>query len=289
MPLLCRAPAKVNLTLEVLRRREDGYHEIKSLVQAIALHDILTLERSAQGVEVEVRGAEIYGENLVARAATVLLEHSGADEGCRIEVEKTIPVSAGLGGGSSDAAAALVGLNELWELGLDRNELLGLGARLGSDVSVFFEGGLAKVTGRGETAEKIDSTLAGHVIICVPHDRPENKTAAAYGLLNETMFTDGEVTERFLENLRSGRHAPPSNVFDRVGRRLYPATFRDFDRVAEAGFDPIMAGAGPSFLVIRSSAADARSVRARIETLVSSSGVLMAPFVGHGVRCEPVG
>lgn len=287
MPLLCRAPAKVNLTLEVLRRREDGYHEIKSLVQAIGLYDTLTLERTPEGIAVEVRGAEISGENLVTRAAEALLEHSGVDEGCRIELDKSIPVSAGLGGGSADAAASLIGLNKLWKLGLDREDLLGLAAMLGSDVSVFLEGGLAKVTGRGEMVERIDSNLAGHVIICVPHERPEKKTAAAYGLLDETMFTDGESTERFLEDLYSGRQASPSNVFDRVRRRLYPAMSLDFDRLVEAGFDPILGGAGPSFLVIRPSAADAQLARPRIESLVSNSDVLMAPFVGHGVRCEP--
>jgi 4-diphosphocytidyl-2-C-methyl-D-erythritol kinase len=146
------SPAKVNLFLEVIARRSDGYHDIESVMQLVDLCDHVHLARKGRGIQVSVVGAELpsgHG-NLAYRAAALLMEATGLQAGVHIRLEKRIPVAGGLGGGSSNAAAVLAGLNRLYNLGRSREDLQALGARLGSDVPFFFSGGLALATGRGE-------------------------------------------------------------------------------------------------------------------------------------------
>ncbi len=148
--LVLKAYAKINLTLEVLGRREDGYHDIVSILQTIDLHDTLTLE-PAQDMALECDQSELEGpDNLVLKAAALLREATGCHQGARLKLQKGIPLAAGLGGGSSDAAAALLGLSRLWGLGLSAEKLMPLAAKLGSDVPFFLYGGTAMAQGRGE-------------------------------------------------------------------------------------------------------------------------------------------
>ncbi|HEU5320126.1 MAG TPA: 4-(cytidine 5'-diphospho)-2-C-methyl-D-erythritol kinase, partial [Methylomirabilota bacterium] len=140
--LVLTAAAKVNLALEVLSRRDDGYHEIATVMQAVDLADRLTLE-DADALEVRTAapGVPTGAGNLALRAATVLREASGSSRGVRIRLDKRIPVAAGLGGGSTDAAAVLVGLNRLWGLRWPVARLAELGTSLGMDVPFFLHGG----------------------------------------------------------------------------------------------------------------------------------------------------
>ena len=143
--LTLKARAKVNLTLEVLGRREDGYHDIASIIQTIDLCDTLSLE-PADSILFECDKPELQSQdNLALKAAYLLKASTGYDGGARITLLKGIPVSAGLGGGSSDAAATLTGLNTFWGLGLPLDELIPLAAQLGSDVPFFLHGGTAMV------------------------------------------------------------------------------------------------------------------------------------------------
>ncbi|GBC76376.1 4-diphosphocytidyl-2-C-methyl-D-erythritol kinase [bacterium HR07] len=166
-----RACAKINLGLRVLGRRPDGYHEIETFFQSVDLHDTLTLEfieRPEIQLEVVSPWALPPGrENLVYRAAELVLAHAGLRAGVRILLKKRIPVGAGLGGGSSDAAATLVGLRELFQLRLSDTELHRLALNLGSDVPYFLMGGLCRGRGRGEILEKIPSLLCGHSFVLV--------------------------------------------------------------------------------------------------------------------------
>jgi 4-diphosphocytidyl-2-C-methyl-D-erythritol kinase len=158
------APAKVNLFLDVLGKRPDGYHDIATLMLAIGLYDTLVLREEASGslhLACYRRDLSTGPENLVLRAAELLRERTGCTKGCRMRLVKRIPMAAGLGGGSSDAAAALFGLNRLWQLGLSRAELASLGAELGSDVPFFFHTPAAWCTGRGEIVEP---TAAGQTL-----------------------------------------------------------------------------------------------------------------------------
>lgn len=146
--LSLRAPAKINWFLRVLSRRDDGYHEIVSVIQCVSLYDEISFERSGSII---VEGMDIPpSENLVYRAAVALRRYASYRGGARITVKKRIPIAAGLGGGSSDAACTLQGLNALWELGVPREDLQSIGSDIGSDVPFFFQAPLALVEGRGE-------------------------------------------------------------------------------------------------------------------------------------------
>lgn len=151
-----RANAKVNLWLRVVGKRADGFHDIETVFRSVGLADELAFEVAGDGIDVAMsyRGAapeEIgLSDNLVYRAASALRDHAGMDRGARIEVTKSIPLGAGLGGGSADAAAAFVALNDLWSAGLDDRALSSLAAQNGSDTAFCIRGGVAVGRGRGE-------------------------------------------------------------------------------------------------------------------------------------------
>src|SRR5438552_1098782 len=151
--LVVWAPAKVNLFLEVLGKRPDGYHEIATLMAAVGLYDTLVFKEEPSG-EVRLRSSNsdlsTGPENLVLRAVELVRQHTGSKRGVAIRLIKRIPLAAGLAGGSTDAAATLAGLNQLWRLGLETKDLAGLAAQLGSDVPFFFAAPAAWCTGRGE-------------------------------------------------------------------------------------------------------------------------------------------
>ncbi|HXX54144.1 MAG TPA: 4-(cytidine 5'-diphospho)-2-C-methyl-D-erythritol kinase [Thermodesulfovibrionales bacterium] len=173
--LTLEAPAKINWFLNVLGKREDGYHDIVSLMQCITLSDSLVLEESST-VEVSTH-ADIPREgNLVYKAARLMREKAGIASGVKITLHKEIPLAAGLGGGSSDAAAALMGLRRLWDLDLTQNEVAGLGELLGSDVPFFFRGPASLVEGRGEVVSPVEIRRSYPLLIV----KPEISISAAW-------------------------------------------------------------------------------------------------------------
>jgi len=173
--LTLEAPAKINWFLNVLGKREDGYHDIVSLMQCITLSDSLVLEESPT-VEVSTH-ADIPREgNLVYKAARLMREKAGIASGVKITLHKEIPLAAGLGGGSSDAAAALMGLRRLWDLDLTQNEVAGLGELLGSDVPFFFRGPASLVEGRGEVVSPVEIRRSYPLLIV----KPEISISAAW-------------------------------------------------------------------------------------------------------------
>jgi len=192
-PLREPAWAKVNLALEVLGRRPDGYHEIVSIMQTISLADTLLIG-PGNGLEFSCSMPELsVPENLVMRAAKLLKGRFSISQGARMHLHKRIPMQAGLGGGSSDAAAAIRGLNRLWELQLSWKDMRCLGAELGSDVPHSIRGGLALVSGRGEVVQKIPkSQPRRHYLLQMPHFR--SSTEAVYDALLAEDFTAGDRT-----------------------------------------------------------------------------------------------
>lgn len=157
--LIVHSPAKVNLHLEVLGRRPDGYHELRTLFAAVGLWDTLVLRAQAGEeitLEVSPAGVVSVGEdNLVVQAARALQRYARKPLGAHLVLHKRIPVASGLGGGSSDAAAALVGLNRLWEIGAELGELHSIAVRLGADVPFFLVGGAAWGQGRGNELQPL--------------------------------------------------------------------------------------------------------------------------------------
>ena len=166
--LIERAYAKLNLTLEVLRKRSDGYHDIISIVQTVDLFDTLSFSPS-DDLTLDCDDEELPNEsNLVLQAAEALRSASGVDSGARIGLDKRIPVSAGLGGGSADAAATLRGLNKLWGLGLNTGELAEIAESVGADVPFLVEGGPALMQGKGEKLKRLPAPRFERIVILVP-------------------------------------------------------------------------------------------------------------------------
>ena len=168
-------PAKVNLHLEILGRRPDGWHELRTVYQSIDLRDHLTVEPARDdelSLVVTPSGAVTDGEdNLVLRAARLVRQRMGCERGARFVLRKRIPVEAGLGGGSADAAAALVLLRRLWGCDLDAKEMDGLARELGTDVPFFLHGGLALGSGRGDVLSELPDHEALSVVVAVPEAR----------------------------------------------------------------------------------------------------------------------
>ncbi|MEW5744362.1 MAG: 4-(cytidine 5'-diphospho)-2-C-methyl-D-erythritol kinase [Nitrospirota bacterium] len=189
--LTVKAPAKINWSLHVLTRRDDGYHAIRSLMHCVGLCDTLTFSDTGSTGTIELVSAmELPPEqNIVYRAAELLRSHAGTDRGARITLVKEIPSGAGLGGGSSDAAAALKGLNELWGLGMERAELKALGSRLGSDVPFFFDAPLAIAEGRGELLTPLSLSRSYTLLLVKPALSVE--TAWAYRELSASALGRG--------------------------------------------------------------------------------------------------
>jgi len=249
-PLELRANAKLNLTLEVLGRRPDGYHQIRSVFQEIALADKLVLHPAAElSLECSVPG--LAGEsNLVMRAARALAEATGCTFGVRIVLEKRIPEAGGLGGGSSDAAAALRGLDALWRLGMPKERLLALAARLGSDVPFFLVGGTALASGRGELLQPLPPLpQTWYVLLFPPHQEVAGKTGRLYSLLNKGHYTDGAATRRLADALAEGRFDSSLlyNVFESVTSRVFAGIEAQMQALRDAGAERVhLAGSGPT-------------------------------------------
>lgn len=169
--LILKAPAKVNYRLEVLRKRPDGYHDLRMIMQRIDLSDDIeiTLERNA-GVSVECQSTAVSGgkDNIAWRAADSLLRCAGIDAGVHISIAKKIPVAAGLGGGSSDAAAVLMGLNELLEIGYSNEKLMEIGVSLGADVPFFIFKKTALAEGIGEKLSAVEGLPPAWLVLVNP-------------------------------------------------------------------------------------------------------------------------
>lgn len=268
MKLTLSAQAKVNLTLEALAKRDDGYHEIATVLQTISLADTLSFE-TGESVELTCNVASLRSaDNLVLKAATLLKEATGCRRGALIHLTKVIPLAAGLGSGATDAAAALVGLNKLWELDLPFEGLADLAAKLGSDVVFFLYGGTALARGRGERVTPLPPAPEQWMVLLRPAIEPApNKTARLYSRLNTHHFTSGQFTDRLVEALHQGRGMGPAalyNVFEQIAFEFFPGLSDYRSRLLQAGADRVhLAGAGPVLFTLV-------PAKGRGETIMSS-------------------
>ncbi len=258
------AKAKVNLTLDILGKRDDGYHEVEMIMQSIDLADIVTLE-DAEDIIVETDLAELADDrtNLAYRAAELLRDTYGEGRGAHIRIEKKIPLAAGLAGGSSDAAAVLLGLNELWKLGLDIDKLTALGARLGSDVPFCMIGGTMLAKGRGEVLTRVPS-LGEYPLVLVKPPLGVS-TAAAYGGYRAENVETHPTADRMIEAIESGDitrvYEAMGNVLETVTIPLRPEIDEVKRALEEAGADKaMMSGSGPTVFAFAKSAEDAMRI-----------------------------
>jgi 4-diphosphocytidyl-2-C-methyl-D-erythritol kinase len=238
-------------------------HEVATILQTISLADRLRLTL-AEDLTLACYGMPSEPDNLILRAAHLLREHAGFRSGCAIECWKRIPVGAGLGGGSVDAAATLAALNVLWSIRATRAELVELARTLGADVPFGLTGGTALATGVGATIEPLPDAPR-HWLVLVPIESGEaTKTADMYRSLTPEDYSDGQRTGRLTATLASGRvpYAEVQSAFTRAACERWPAVSRALDDLARA--NPLAAcvsGAGPSVFGLYASRAAARSAR----------------------------
>ena len=251
--------AKINLTLEVLGKREDGYHEIASLLQTINLADMLTFKLAEEIKFVchdpVIREPSLL-ENQVLKAAKLLQEATGCNKGASIElISAGVPRAAGLGSSASVPAATLKGLNKLWSLGLSSEELSQLAARIGSDAPFFIYGGTALAEGRGEKITPLRSLPLTWLVLLKPAIAPvAQKTASLYGLLTPAHFTSGELTRKLFQELQQGHPLSISllyNVFEAVAFDFFPGLEDYRSQFLEAGATEVrLAGSGPTLFTL---------------------------------------
>lgn len=251
--------AKVNLTLEVLGKRDDGYHEIASVLQTIDLADLLSFEPATEinfVCQDAGTGERSSLEEIVIKAAKLLQQETACSRGAVIQSEIIrVPRSVGLGSSAGVPAAVLKGLNELWHLGLSMEELSRLAAKLGSDTPFFIHGETALLEGRGERVTPLPSPIPTWLVLLNPDiELLPAKTAVMYSMLDSSHFTTGAATKRMVSQLRHGYPLQSSllcNTFKDVAFDFFPQLGEYRRRFLSAGADYVhLVGAGPMLFTL---------------------------------------
>ncbi len=253
--IVLQAPAKINISLVVFDKRPDGFHELHSVMSAVNLCDNLHFGLSdKKGISLHCKGipSPAGQENLVYQAAVALAEYAGIEPALEISLEKNIPAGAGLGGASSDAATTLMALNQLWDIKLPANELMGIAAKLGSDIPFFLSGPVGLCTGRGENIIPLPHYCDNSVLLIMPDIH------AATSLVYQNYHYDKAVCERHMQRVRyflrlgdlDGLLAQGINTLTDVTMRLFPALAEIRDHLESLGIAPVhMSGSGSSLFV----------------------------------------
>lgn len=281
-----KAFAKINLTLDVLNKREDGYHNIVSLMQSVSLCDTVTILATDAGIDAAWNLDEATGEsNTAYRAAERMLDKYGVSGGVKIYIDKKIPVSAGLGGGSADAAAVIEGINELYGINAPFNELISLGAEIGADVPFCLTKGAAIAEGIGERLAKLDARMKCSVVLVKPGVSVSTKTV--YAMLDALSLTRrpniwmaaDAVKAGDIKNL--GRNL--YNVMELVTAEEHPVILnikRDMARQGACG--ALMSGSGPTVYGIFSNVIQAKNAYGFFANKYKDFEVLISEFYYPG-------
>lgn len=247
-----RALAKINLGLDVVRRREDGYHEVRMIMQTINLYDqILMTKTKEPGIQIQTNlfYLPVNENNLVHKAARLLMDEFGITQGISVDLKKRIPVAAGMAGGSSDAAAVLYGVNRMFELGLSKKQLMERGVKIGADVPYCIMRGTALAEGIGEKLTPLPSMPRCYVLIAKPGISVSTKFV--YENLHANDLKHHAPIDHQVEAIKAGdlREVARSmeNVLETVTLPEYPVVAKIRDRMLEAGaLNAMMSGSGPT-------------------------------------------
>ncbi|MBI2172368.1 MAG: 4-(cytidine 5'-diphospho)-2-C-methyl-D-erythritol kinase [Chloroflexi bacterium] len=265
-----KAPAKINLCLEVIGKRADGYHNVATVLHTLDLADELTFE-PAEGLSLQCQppvGSE--EENLVMRAARLLRQETGCTQGAAISVTKHIPIAAGLGGGSSDGAATLLALDALWGLGLSRERLAGLAASLGADAPFFLDGPCALAKGRGDLLTPLPRLQGWWAVLLCPPIALEGKTGRLFGMLTPSDYSDGSAAGALAQQIGDGSasqgdFAMARNAFERVADQAFPGLERYRRAFLAAGAPFVrLSGSGPSIFTLVGGAPEGQRLAASL-------------------------
>jgi 4-diphosphocytidyl-2-C-methyl-D-erythritol kinase len=261
-----RAPAKINLGLEILGRRDDGYHEVRTILCAISLADRLTFEEAGDD-EIVLQHGDIdvpAGENLVTRALDAMRQRGAAIPPQRVTVDKRIPAAAGLGGASSDAAATLRAFTpELTTAGADP---VAIAASLGSDVPFFLGGPIGLASGRGEILAHLPTPHPAWIVLVTPALDIPDKTRTMYRAVDPAWWSDGSRVDALVRALPNLPNVAPVNVFERALLTRFPVAEAARQQLLAAGAPfAALTGAGPTFYTLVDTEARAREIAARVE------------------------
>jgi 4-diphosphocytidyl-2-C-methyl-D-erythritol kinase len=249
-----KAFAKINLALDVIGKREDGYHEVEIIMQSINLHDqLLIFPASVLSLETKNRRLPIDDRNLIIKAAKKLREYTGIQRGARIILNKRIPVGAGLGGGSADAAAALMGLNELWALELPLSTLEKLAVSIGADVPFCLTGGTVLAKGIGEKLTNLPTLPAESVFLTKPPFTVS--TAMVYKNLCLTSTDRHPDIKSIISVINKGEILPIAkywgNILEKATFKLFPEIKEVMQCLSDKGFLVRMTGSGPTLFMFQ--------------------------------------
>lgn len=254
-PIQLKAYAKINLGLDVLRKREDGYHEVKMIMQTVDIYDVLTFEKAESGIHVTVNKSElpVNEDNLIYKSAAAFMKKYNISEGVSIHLEKNIPIAAGMAGGSTDAAATFKALNQLFEVKASLEELQEIAVKIGADVPYCLMGGTALAEGIGEKLTKLTDTPNCHLVVAKPDI--DVSTAFVYGNLKANELAEHPDIDGMVEAIKSQKLA---GVIDRLGNVLetvtipaYPIIREIKDTLKADGADGVlMSGSGPTVFAI---------------------------------------
>ena len=279
--LTVTANAKINLTLDILGKREDGFHEVSMVMQSVNLHDTIELEKIESGIELEIDIPNLKADssNLAWRAAELLINECHVKGGVSIKLKKVIPMAAGLAGGSADAAAVLRGMNELYGLGLTKEKLCEYGARLGSDIPFCIMGGTMLATGRGEVLEKLSPMPKTFVVLAKPP--VDVSTAWAYGEYDSVGVEEHPDNKLFCQELENGDIEAISgllcNVLESVTIKRYEVISRLKDVMLQQGaLASMMSGSGPTVFGITTSKTVAENIAAAVRKAVPEAAVFIS-------------
>ena len=268
--LVKRAYAKINLGLDVLRRREDGYHEVKMIMQTVSLYDILTFTKTEGGITVVTDKEELPGDesNLVYKAARLLTDIYGIREGINIELQKRIPMAAGMAGGSTDAAAVFRGMDELFGLGMSEGEMCALAVKIGADVPYCIRGGTALAEGIGEALTKLPDAPDCFLLIA----KPDVDVSTKY--VYENLHADKLQHHPDIDGMRKaietgdlgGVVQRMENVLETVTITKYPVIreIKDFMK-ANGAVNALMSGSGPTVFGVFETKGAAEEARLELE------------------------
>lgn len=282
--MFLKANAKINLSLDVLRRREDGYHEVRMIMQMVGMYDriVLHAESGKPGIRLETNLSYIPKDehNLAVKAAKLLMDEYEVNDGLSIRLEKFIPVAAGLAGGSTDAAMVLTGVNRLFHLGASPEKLMETGARIGADVPYCIMGGTALSEGIGEILTPLPPMPDAWILLCKPNVNVSTKEI--YGGLvldEETRHPDVDRMIRAIKERDLKEMANPacmSNVLETVTGRRYAVigqieqTMRDFGALSA-----IMSGSGPTVFGIFEEKENGEAARAALKRMLPSARIFL--------------
>ena len=287
-----RAYAKINIGLDVLRRRADGYHEVKMIMQTVDIYDELVLEKRKQpGIELCTDNSELPtgNDNLIYRAAELLFQEKKITEGVNIKLTKRIPIAAGMAGGSADAAAALRGLNELFDMGYSLPELQALGVRLGADIPYCLAGGTMLSEGIGEILTPLPAPPAAYLVIAKPDINVS--TAFVYGNLHADRLTWHPDIDGMIDALQKGDfHGITDklgNVLETVTVKAYPVIEEIKELLRKQGAEnALMSGSGPTVFGIFREEETARRAAEAVEHGLLAKQIFVTAFYSREQRAK---